>query len=84
MNTAIKYANENGIEALRDALPASCRPALNESIVVEGIRINLADAFEVLEADKFVENYNVAPCLYADMEKAEIDRYFEVMKGVEA
>ena len=33
MNTAIKYANENGIEALKEALPASFNPSARESIV---------------------------------------------------
>ena len=50
MNTAIKYANENGVEALKEALPASFNPSLNESIVLDGVRINLKDAFDVIAA----------------------------------
>lgn len=84
MNTAIKYANENGIEALKEALPASFNPSLNESIVLDGVRISLADAFEVIAADYFVEKYNALPCLYDDMEQEEIQRYFEIMAEVEA
>lgn len=82
MNTAIKYANENGIEALKDALPASFKPSANESIVLDGVRINLADAFEVVAAFNFVEKFNALPCMYDDLkEKA---RYFEIMAEVEA
>lgn len=82
MNTAIKYANENGIEALKEALPASFNPSLNESIVLDGVRISLADAFEVIAADYFVEKYNALPCMYDDL--AEKARYFEIMAEVEA
>ncbi len=82
MNTAIKYANENGIEALKDALPVSLKPSTNESIVLDGIRINLADAFEVVAASDFVEKFNALPCLYDDL--AEKARYFEIMSEVEA
>ena len=82
MNTAIKYANENGIEALKEALPASFKPSANESIVLDGVRINLNDAFEVIAANDFVEKFNALPCLYEDLlEKA---RYFEIMAEVEA
>lgn len=84
MNTAIKYANENGVEALKDALPASFNPSLNESITLDGVSIGLADAFEVVAADYFVEKYNALPCLYDDMEQEEIERYFEIMAEVEA
>ena len=82
MNTAIKYANENGIEALKDSLPASFKPSANESIVLDGIRINLADAFEVVAANDFVEKFNALPCVYDDL--AEKARYFEIMAEVEA
>ena len=81
MNTAIKYANENGIEALKEALPASFRPSANESIVLDGVRINLADAFEVVAAFNFVEKFNALPCLYDLAEKA---RYFDIVAEVEA
>ena len=81
MNTAIKYANENGIEALKEALPASFKPSANESIVLDGVRISLADAFEVIAANDFVEKFNALPCLYDLKEKA---RYFEIMAEVEA
>ena len=82
MNTAITYANENGIEALKEALPASFKPSLNESIVLDGVRISLADAFEVVAANDFVEKFNALPCMYDDLpEKA---RYFEIMAEVEA
>lgn len=84
MNTAIKYANENGIEALKDALPASFKPSLNESIVLDGVSISLADAFEVVAADYFVEKFNALPCVYDDMEQKEIERYFKIMAEVEA
>lgn len=84
MNTAIKYANENGVEALKDALPASFNPSLNESIVLDGVSISLADAFEVVAADYFVEKFNALPCVYDDMEQKEIDRYFKIMAEVEA
>ena len=84
MNTAIKYANESGVEALKDALPASFNPSLNESIILDGVRINLTDAFEVIAADYFVEKYNALPCLCDDMEQEEIERYFEIMAEVEA
>ena len=84
MNTAIKYANENGVEALKDALPASFKPSANESIVLDGVRINLADAFEVVAANDFVEMFNALPCVYTDMEQEEIERYFEIMAEVEA
>lgn len=82
MNTAIKYANENGIEALKEALPASFKPSLNESIVLDGVRISLNDAFEVVAANDFVEKFNALPCLYDDL--AEKARYFEIMAEVEA
>lgn len=82
MNTAIKYANENGIEALKEALPASFNPSLNESIVLDGVRINLADAFEVVAANDFVEKFNALPCMYDDLD--EKARYFEIMAEVEA
>lgn len=82
MNTAIKYANENGVEALKEALPASFNPSLNESIVLDGVRINLNDAFEVVAANDFVEKFNALPCLYDDL--AEKARYFEIMAEVEA
>ena len=82
MNTAIKYANENGIEALKEALPSSFKPSANESIVLDGIRINLNDAFEVVAANDFVEKFNALPCLYDDL--AEKARYFEIMAEVEA
>jgi len=82
MNTAIQYANENGIEALKEALPASFKPSANESIVLDGISINLADAFEVVAADYFVEKYNELPCVYDDL--SEKARYFEIMAEVEA
>lgn len=81
MNTAIKYANENGIEALKEALPESFKPSANESIVLDGVRISLADAFEVIAADYFVEKYNALPCMYDD--SAEKARYFEIMAEVE-
>lgn len=81
MNTAIKYANENGVEALKDALPASFNPSLNESIVLDGASISLADAFEVVAANDFVEKFNALPCLYDDL--AEKERYFEIMAEVE-
>ena len=84
MNTAIKYANENGVEALKEALPASFNPSLNESIVLDGVSISLADAFEVVAADYFVEKFNALPCVYDDMEQKEIDRYFKIMAEVEA
>ena len=84
MNTAIKYANENGVEALKEALPASFNPSLNESITLDGISISLADAFEVVAADYFVEKFNALPCVYDDMEQKEIDRYFKIMAEVEA
>lgn len=80
MNTAIKYANENGIEALKEALPASFKPSENESIILDGVRINLVDAFEVVAACDFVEKFNALPCLYDLEEKA---RYFEIMAEVE-
>jgi hypothetical protein len=82
MNPAIQYANENGVEALKDALPASFNPSLNESIVMDGVSISLADAFEVVAADYFVEKYNALPCMYDDLE--EKARYFEIMAEVEA
>lgn len=82
MSTAIKYANENGIEALKEALPASFNPSLNESIVLDGVRISLADAFEVIAANDFVEKFNALPCMYDDLE--EKARYFEIMAEVEA
>ena len=84
MNTAIKYANENGVEALKEALPASFNPSLNESITLDGISISLADALEVVAADYFVEKFNALPCVYDDMEQKEIDRYFKIMAEVEA
>ena len=84
MNTAIKYANENGIEALKDVLPASFKPSANESIVLDGVRISLADAFEVVAAFDFVEKFNALPCVYTDMEQEEIERYFEIVAEVEA
>lgn len=84
MNTAIKYANENGIESLKEALPASFKPSLNESIALDGVRISLNDAFEVIAADYFVEKYNALPCVYDDMEQKEIERYFKIMAEVEA
>lgn len=84
MNTAIQYANENGIEALKEALPASFKPSANESIVLDGIRISLADAFEVIAANDFVEKFNALPCVYTDMEQKEVERYFEIMAEVEA
>lgn len=83
MNTAIKYANENGVEALKDALPASFNPSLNESIVLDGVSISLADAFEVIAANDFVEKFNALPCVYDDMEQKEIERYFKIMAEVE-
>ena len=86
MNTAIKYANENGIEALKDALPASFNPSLNESIALDGVSISLADAFEVIAADYFVEKFNALPCVYGvydDTEQEEIERYFEIVAEVE-
>ena len=82
MNTAIKYANENGVEALKEALPASFKPSANESIVLDGIRINLADAFEVVLAFDFVEKFNALPCMYDDLEEKE--RYFEIVAEVGA
>ena len=82
MNTVIKYANENGIEALKEALPASFKPSANESITLDGGRISLADAFEVIAANDFVEKFNALPCLYDDL--AEKARYFEIMAEVEA
>lgn len=82
MNTAIQYANENGIEALKDALPASFRPSANESITLDGVRISLADAFEVVAASDFVEKFNALPCMYDDL--AEKARYFEIVAEVEA
>ena len=82
MNPAIRYANENGIEALKEALPASFKPSANESIVLDGIRINLADAFEVVSANDFVEKFNAFPCMYDDL--SEKARYFEIMAEVEA
>lgn len=82
MNTAIKYANENGIEALKEALPESFYPSLNESIVLDGVRISLSDAFEVVAANDFVEKFNALPCMYDDL--AEKARYFEIMAEVEA
>lgn len=82
MNPAIQYANENGIEALKEALPASFKPSENESIVLDGVRINLADAFEVVAAFDFVEKFNALPCLYDDLE--EKARYFEIVAEVEA
>ena len=82
MNTAIKYANENGIEALKESLPASFKPSANESIVLDGVRINLADAFEVVAAFDFVEKFNALPCMYDDL--AGKARYFEIMAEVEA
>lgn len=84
MNTAIKYANENGVEALKEALPASFNPSLNESIVLDGASISLADAFEVIAADYFVEKFNALPCVYDDMEQKKIERYFKIMAEVEA
>ena len=81
MNTAIKYANENGIEALKEAMPASFKPSANESIVLDGVRINLTDAFEVIAANDFVEKFNALPCLYDDL--AEKARYFEIVAEVE-
>lgn len=84
MNTAIKYANENGIEALKEALPESFKPSANESIVLDGVRISLNDAFEVIAANDFVEKFNALPCVYTDMEQEEIERYFEIMAEVEA
>lgn len=84
MNTAIKYANENGIEALKEALTASFNPSLNESIVLDGVSISLADAFDVIAANDFVEKFNALPCLYDDVEQEEIERYFEIMAEVEA
>lgn len=83
MNTAIQYANENGIEALKGALPASFKPSANESIILDGVRISLADAFEVIAADYFVEKYNALPCVYDDMEQEEIERYFKIVAEVE-
>lgn len=82
MNTAIKYANENGVESLKDALPASFKPSANESIVLDGVRISLADAFEVVAAFDFVEKFNALPCMYGDLE--EKARHFEIMAEVEA
>ena len=82
MNTAIQYANENGIEALKAALPASFKPSENEYIILGGVRINLADAFEVVAACDFVEKFNALPCLYDDL--AEKARYFEIMAEVES
>lgn len=82
MNTAIKYANENGVEALKEALPASFNPSANESIVLDGVRISLADAFEVVAASDFVEKFNALPCMYDDL--SEKARYFEIMAEVEA
>lgn len=79
---AIKYANENGVEALKEALPESFKPSANESIVLDGVRISLADAFEVVEAFDFVEKFNALTCLYDDL--AEKARYFEIMAEVEA
>jgi len=84
MNTAIKYSKENGVEALKDALPASFNPSLNESITLDGVSISLADAFEVVAADYFVEKFNALPCVYDDMEQKEIERYFKIMAEVEA
>lgn len=81
MNTAIKYANENGIEALKDALPESFKPSANESIVLDGVRISLNDAFEVVAANDFVEKFNALPCLYDDL--AEKERYFQIVAEVE-
>lgn len=80
MNTAIKYANEKGIEALKEALPASFKPSANESIVLDGVSISLADAFEVVAANDFVEKFNALPYLYDDL--AEKARYFEIMAEV--
>ena len=82
MNPAIQYANENGIEALKEALPASFKPSANESIVLDGVRINLADAFEVVAAFDFVEKFNALPCVYDDL--SEKARYFKIMAEVEA
>lgn len=84
MNTAIKYANENGIEALKDALPASFKPSENESIILDGVSISLSDAFEVVSANDFVEKFNALPCVYDDMEQEEIERYFKIVAEVEA
>ena len=81
MNKAIKYANENGVEALKEALPASFKPSENESIVLDGVSISLADAFEVIAANDFVEKFNALPCMYDDL--AEKARYFEIMAKVE-
>lgn len=81
MNTAIKYANENGIEALKEALPASFKPSANKSIVLDGVRINLAYAFEVVAANDFVEKFNALPCMCDNFE--EKARYFEIMAEVE-
>ena len=82
MNTAIKYANENGVEALKEALSASFKPSANESIVLDGVSISLEDAFEVIAACDFVEKFNALPCMYDDL--AEKARYFEIMAEVEA
>lgn len=82
MSPAIQYANENSIEALKDALPASFKPSANESIVLDGVSISLADAFEVVAANDFVEKFNALPCMYDDL--AEKARYFEIMAEVEA
>ena len=82
MNTAIKYANENGVEVLKEALPESFKPSANESIVLDSVRISLADAFEVIAANDFVEKFNALPCMYDDL--AEKARYFEIMAEVEA
>lgn len=82
MNPAIQYANENGVEALKEALPASFKPSLNESIVLDGVSISLADAFEVIAANDFVEKFNTLPCMCDDL--AEKARYFEIMAEVEA
>lgn len=81
MNPAMQYANENGIEALKEALPASFKPSANESIVLDGVHINLVDAFEVVAAFNFVEKFNALPCLYDLAEKA---RYFDIVAEVEA
>ena len=75
---------ENGVEALKEALPASFNPSLNETITLDGVRISLADAFEVVAADYFVEKFNALPCVYDDMEQKEIERYFQIMAEVEA
>ena len=45
MNTAVKYASENGVEALKEALPASFKPSANELINDYGLDnvLNLDD-----------------------------------------